>query len=246
VVPGGPPNLRVRELDAPAALAARRKDLDAAIGEIVTAFGAGAAGSRGIAELMDLAPPGIDELFGLVSVFELLESEYDTLIVDTAPTGHALRLLELPDAAREWVQVLLRVLLKYRELVRPGQLAAELVDLSRQVRSLHELLRTPALARFVVVTRAAELPRLETERLLARLRKLQVAAPVVVVNALTLLPGRCPRCRATAAGEQRQLAALTHACRRSARRCVIIHTPLAAPPPRGRAALGRWARTWIA
>ena len=42
------------------------------------------------------------------------------IVVDTAPTGHALRLLEMPDAARDWVQVLLRMLLKYRSLVRPG------------------------------------------------------------------------------------------------------------------------------
>ena len=76
---------------------------------------------------MNLAPPGIDELFGILSVFDA-RADYDAILVDTAPTGHALRLLELPDAAREWVQALLRVLLKYRGLMRPGELARELVD----------------------------------------------------------------------------------------------------------------------
>ena len=47
----------------------------------------------------------------------------------------------MPDAAREWVQVLLRVLLKYRRLVRPGQLAAELVEVSKSIRELQSLLR---------------------------------------------------------------------------------------------------------
>ena len=151
----------------------------------------------------------------------------------------------MPDAAREWVKVLLRMLLKYRTLVRPGQLAAELVDLSKSIRRLQALLQDPQQARFIVVTRAAEVPRLETERLIARLRRLRLTAPAVIVNALTLAPGRCLRCRAIARGEQRQLALLVRRCRQRSRECAIILTPLAAPPPRGVAALDRWAGTWL-
>jgi arsenite-transporting ATPase len=241
---GAPSNLHVRELDAGKALATRRVDLEAALHEIAEAFGAAAAGSRGVSELMDLAPPGIDELFGILSVLEA-QDQYGQIVVDTAPTGHALRLLEMPEAARLWVQVLLRVLLKYRDLLRPGQLASELVALSKSVRELLQLLRDPARTRFLVVTRAAEVPRRETERLLARLRALHMATPAVIVNARTLAPGRCPRCRATDAAERRQMSPLVLACRRRAGGCVIIQTPLAAPPPRGVAALDRWARTWM-
>jgi arsenite-transporting ATPase len=172
--------------------------------------------------------------------------------MDTAPTGHALRLLEMPDAAREWVQVLLRVLLKYRSLARPGRLASELVDLSKSIRRLQELLQNPRDTRFIVVTRAAAVPRLETERLLTRLHRLRLAAPAVIVTAMTLAPGRCPLCRATAAAERRELALLARRTMRRPRRgsrgaaqCAIIQTPLAAPPPRGPAALARWAASWI-
>jgi arsenite-transporting ATPase len=235
---GGPANLHVRELDAAAALASRRTAFEAALNEIGSAFGAG-AGGRGAAELMELAPPGIDELFGLVSVVEARE-RYPLIVMDTAPTGHALRLLEMPEAARDWVQVLLRVLMKYRTLVRPGQLASELVDLSKSIRRLQELLRNPRNTRFIVVTRAAALPRIETERLLDRLRGLRLAAPALIVNAMTLAPGRCPLCRATAAAERRQLALL----KRRPERCVIIQTPLAMPPPHGSAALERWGSVW--
>jgi len=243
----GPGNLRVRELDAAAALASRRADLEAALNEIGAAFGADEPGSpiggRGATELMELAPPGIDELFGLVSVVEARD-EFPLIVMDTAPTGHALRLLEMPDAAREWVQVLLRVLLKYRSLARPGRLASELVDLSKSIRGLQELLRSPRDTRFIVVTRAAAVPRLETERLRARLRGLHLAAPAVIVNAMTLAPRRCPLCRATAAGEGRELALLMRGGSRRRGQCAIIQTPLAAPPPRGPAALVRWAGSW--
>jgi len=269
-VRGAPKNLRVRELDAAAALSARRGALEAALNEIVAAFGAEGGvdsirGGRGVGELIDLAPAGIDELLGVLAVADLLSPEthgepgaalrvkkdspssanFDLIILDTAPTGHALRLLEMPAAAREWVQVLLRMLLKYRRLVRPGELAAELVELSKSIRRLQALLQDPQQARFIVVTRAAEVPRLETERLIARLRRLRLAAPAVIVNALTLAPGRCLRCRAVAAAEQRQLALLERRCRQRSRECAIILTPLAAPPPRGVAALDRWARTWV-
>jgi anion-transporting ArsA/GET3 family ATPase len=143
------------------------------------------------------------------------------------------------------VQVLLRVLLKYRSLVRPGQLAAELVDLSKSIRQLRALLRDASYTRFIVVTRAAAVPQFETERLLNRLRRLKLSAPAVVVNAMTLAPGRCRRCRATATAERRTLAMLRRRSALRSQRCAIIQTPLSAPPPRGVKALERWALHWI-
>jgi arsenite-transporting ATPase len=242
VVPHGPKNLVVRELDAARALAVRRTAFEAALEEIASAFGAGAvAASGGASELMRLAPPGIDELFGILSVVEA-RADFDAIVVDTAPTGHALRLLEMPDTAREWMQVLLRVLLKYKTLVRPGQLAAELVELSKSIRELQTLLRDPAQTRFIAVTRAAEVPRLETVRLLAQLRRLRLATPTLVVNAVTIAPGRCRWCRATAAAERHEREALRRVC---GRRCAMIDTPLAAPPPRGVRQLNEWAARWL-
>ena len=242
-IPGAPKNLVVRELDAARALADRRVQFEGALDEIAAAVGIEGAGAAiGASELMNLAPPGIDELFGVLSVVDARAS-YDVIVVDTAPTGHALRLLEMPEAAREWMQVLLRVLLKYRSLVRPGQLAAELVEVSKSIRELIALLRDARTTKFIVVTRAAELPRRETVRLIARLHRLHLSTPAIVVNARTLNPRRCARCRAVSAAERRELAPLRRLC---GRRCAIIQTPLSAPPPRGVRTLNAWARTWIA
>ena len=69
----------------------------------------------------------------------------------------------MPDAAREWVQALLRVLLKYRTLVRPGQLAAELVDcVEVDPRAAGACCAIGTPTRFIVVTRAAERAARET------------------------------------------------------------------------------------
>ncbi|PYQ95805.1 MAG: hypothetical protein DMF97_16400 [Acidobacteria bacterium] len=241
-IPRGPANLFVRELDAVKALGARRAALTAAMNDIASSFGATAVRRRG-AELMDLAPPGIDELFGILSFVEASET-YRLIIVDMAPTGHALRLLEQPDAARQWVQALLRVMLKYRSLAHPGELARELVRLSKSIRDLQALIRDGSRTHVVAVARAAEVPRVETERLLADLRRLKLVTPAIVVNALTLGPGRCSRCHDVAAMERRQLTALRRSCRAGSRRCDIIQTPLTAPPPRGITALEQWATQW--
>jgi anion-transporting ArsA/GET3 family ATPase len=137
------------------------------------------------------------------------------------------------------------MLLKYRKLARPGRLAAELVELSKSIRTLQTLLADSNLTRFIVVSRAAELPRLESVRLLRELRRFGVGVPFLIVNAMTLNPGRCPRCRRTSVVEAREAARLARACRRVFPDCAIIQTPLVAPPPRGVEPLERWARLWM-
>jgi arsenite/tail-anchored protein-transporting ATPase len=252
---GAPPNLHARELDATRALDRHRAALVDALDDVAESAGvgaslAGAASPSGAAaELMGLAPPGIDELFGLIEIAGLVRARahrgYDVIVVDTAPTGHTLRLLAVPDEARRWLQVLLRLLLKYRALARPGRLAAELVEVSQSIRELQARLRDPVRTRFVVITRAAGVPRAETVRLLNHLRRLSLAVPAVVVNARTLSPGSCRRCRIAADAERRELSALRAAI--GARGgCAIIQTPLVAPAPRGAASLEQWGRTWIA
>jgi arsenite-transporting ATPase len=187
----------------------------------------------------------MDELLGILEIGDHLRLRPEMLvIIDTAPTGHALRLLEMPEVAHEWVRVLLRVLLKYRHLVRPGQLAVELLKMSKSIRLLQALLHDPVSTRLVVVTRAAAIPRLETGRLIARLRRLGLPRPMVLVNALTLAAGRCPWCRANEAAEQRELAALARATKRRSPECAIILAPLGSPPPTGVAALEQWAASW--
>jgi arsenite/tail-anchored protein-transporting ATPase len=233
--------LTARELDADRAFAARRdqyrRNVDELFDELRGGAGFDATFDRLVVQdLIDLAPPGIDELFALFAVSDALQDGSDVVVVDTAPTGHALRLLEMPEKALGWVHALLAILLKYRRVIGLGDLARTLTAMSRELRELRQLLRDPARALFVPVTRAAALPRLETQRLLGALRRLGVPAGPLLVNALT--PPGCARCRRAARAEAGEVAALR------GRTPAMLAAPAVAPPPRGARALLAFGRTW--
>jgi arsenite/tail-anchored protein-transporting ATPase len=231
-VPGAAPGLRARELDAERAFQERRERYRSAVDDLFAAVLHGTrldvAFDREVVEqLIDLAPPGLDELFAILTVIEALfhraPAPYDVIVLDTAPTGHALRLLQMPAAALEWVHALIAILLKYRAVVGLGDLATDLVEIARDLRALQELLRDGARARVVAVTRAADLPRLETDRLLARLRTLGIAVSAVLMNAVP-------------PGAERPSA--------SRKRYAMICAPAVFPPPHGVDELRQWARRW--
>ncbi|OLB11136.1 MAG: hypothetical protein AUH18_06695 [Candidatus Rokubacteria bacterium 13_2_20CM_69_10] len=242
----------VVELDAQAAFAQRRARYRDAVDELFDGLRGGSSFDATfdrtvVQDLVDLAPSGLDEVFGIVGVIEALfpaagAAAYDVVVLDTAPTGHALRLLEMPASALEWVHALLAILLKYRKVIGLGEFGADLVEIARDLRRLKALLGEPRQTRAVLVTRAAEMPRLETARLLAALTRLHVSVSGIVVNALT--PPGCPHCRRAATAESRALDALRQA-RQPPKRCAIILAPAEAPPPRGAAALSRWRDQWI-
>jgi arsenite-transporting ATPase len=242
-VPGASPGLRVRELDAAREMTRRRELWSDAIDELFALDSPRRARGlqvdltldrRAAEDLLELTPPGLDEILAVLTIVDALTAEpprHDLVVVDTAPTGHALRMLEMPGHARAWARALLEILVKYDRIVDAARLGRELVALSRGLGRLEQLLGDPRRSRFVAVTRAAELPIVETERLLARLR---VAVSAVIVNAVT--PPGCARCERAAAHEAGWIARLGG-------RATML-APAVAPPPRGVPALRSWARAW--
>ena len=159
--------------------------------------------------------------------------------MDTAPSGHALRLLEMPALVQDWVKALMSILLKYQPVVGLGQLGAVLLQLSQGLGRLRGLLADPARTSFIAVTRAAALPRAETQRLIGRLQRLHIHVPLTIVNAVGR--GTCARCRAAAATAEREI---IHLERALPKRMPIAIAPAELPPPRGARALARWQRSW--
>lgn len=134
-------------------------------------------------KLIEIAPPGADELFAIVRLSKLIAGG-EEVVVDTAPTGHFLRLLDLPEVAGEWVREFMRLLLKYRDLIPAGSLGEELVNASRALKSVNEALHSRD-TRVFVVTRPERIVIAETKRLIENLTHRKINVGGVIANYLT-------------------------------------------------------------
>jgi arsenite-transporting ATPase len=99
-------------------------------------------------------PPGMDELFSLLRLQAAHESpDWDTIVVDCAPTGETLRLLSFPDVARWWIEKVFplerQLLAAARPLARSlldiqlpsSEVFADIQRLSRNLIEMNEILR---------------------------------------------------------------------------------------------------------
>jgi arsenite/tail-anchored protein-transporting ATPase len=136
-------------------------------------------------ELVELTPPGIDEIAALGTISDLLDLErYQTLILDTAPTGHLIRFLELPEVALSWIRTFIKLLLKYKDVMRANQVAEELVALSKSIKRVIALLTDPERCEFVGVAIPERMSLEETGDLAKSLEKLKVPLKKLLINGL--------------------------------------------------------------
>lgn len=206
-----PNNLTVETIDTKAKWHRFRDSLGVEISEAFRALGPRGMSlshdEEAMRSLIEIAPPGADELFAITRLADLVADEsLAGIIVDTAPTGHFLRLLELPRAAGEWVREFMRILLRYKDLIPPGSLGEELVHASRALRELETALHSEETT-VIVVTRPERAVVDETMRLLDTLRERGLHVGGVIANAVTP-ENECACDRSTRAHELSILAEL--------------------------------------
>ncbi len=149
---------------------------------------------RFLLALLDVVPPGVDEIFAIFGILELLK-ENARVVIDMAPTGHALEVLRTPARLLAWTRVLLKTLAAHRTLPIARDAGVEIAKLSQRVRELSLLLRDGKRCQVVTVTLAEPLPDYETRRLLESLVELQAPLGAVFINRVLMEDGEgCPRC----------------------------------------------------
>ncbi|HEU4522479.1 MAG TPA: ArsA family ATPase [Thermoanaerobaculia bacterium] len=184
-----PANLAVEMIDTRAKWRRFREtlgvEIEKAIDAITPSGMSVAYDTEALQKLIEVAPPGADELFAVNRLAALAADEtIERVIVDTAPTGHFLRLMDLPKSAGEWVREFMRILLRYRDLIPPGSLGSELVSASRSLTALDEVLRSERAATFVV-TRPERVVIAETKRLIRSLSERGIGTAGVIANYVT-------------------------------------------------------------
>lgn len=150
-----------------------------------------------------MSVPGIDEAMALSSVLEHMENgRFDLLIFDTAPTGHTIRLLQLPtvlklglEKLQSWKSRLGTLLASVSSLIYKDSSAAaqaramkkieeKMQDYHTAVSKISQIFKDNQRTEFVCVANATFLSVYETKRLVAELQVSNIACRNVIVNML--------------------------------------------------------------
>lgn len=140
--------------------------------------------------------PGIDEAMAFAELMKMVqEMNYSTIVFDTAPTGHTLRLLSFPKTMESAIGKLLELKNRFQGLLTQvtafmGQGGAEGVEaminkleqLKGLIDQVHNQIRNPEKTTFVCVCIPEFLSIYETERLVQELSKSEIDTHNVVVN----------------------------------------------------------------
>jgi arsenite-transporting ATPase len=184
-----PKNLTVEMIDTRAKWRRFRdslgEEIDRAIGAITPGGMTVAYDADAMKKLVEIAPPGADELFAITRLADLVaDDSQSAIIVDTAPTGHFLRLIDLPATAGEWVREFMRILLRYRELIPAGSLGEELIRASKALHALEDAMRSDS-TRVIVVTRPERIVIAESKRLIGEVEQRGMRLGGVIANYVT-------------------------------------------------------------
>ncbi|SFB35124.1 arsenite efflux ATP-binding protein ArsA (TC 3.A.4.1.1) [Lentibacillus halodurans] len=138
--------------------------------------------------------PGADEaaLFDkLISIILEENDHYDKLIFDTAPTGHTIRLLSLPELMGVWIKGMLKKRKKtndnYTQLLNDGDPVEDpiydvLKERQERFSTAREILLDGNLTGFVFVINPERLPITETEKAIKLLDQYHLHVKTLIIN----------------------------------------------------------------
>jgi arsenite-transporting ATPase len=140
--------------------------------------------------LFELALPGIDELMAWMRAGEIAEEHpRATVIIDTAPTGHTLRMLGASDHFRQLASTLDSLQAKHRDLVRQltrrnvrDALDEFIDDFENRVRRRREVFTDAKQSAFIPVMLSEPWVVDQTRRLIAEVREGGVDVPLAILN----------------------------------------------------------------
>jgi arsenite-transporting ATPase len=165
-----------------------------------------------IDDMLTLSIPGIDEIMSFKTIIDYIdEGGYEKYVVDTAPTGHALRLISSPKLLDAWIKVAAKMRWKYRYMItsfsgsyKQDEVDAFLLSLKRTVKRIENILKDETKCEFIPVCIPEAMAIMETVRLLADLHKSQINARQIIVNNV-MVSDDCSFCKSRKAGQAKYI-----------------------------------------
>ena len=147
---------------------------------------------------IDLAAsmPGAEEMALFDRIGGLIRGEdtrFDLIVFDTAPTGHTLRLIRMPELMEAWIRALSRSRQAMLGIEQDDQTDPVMLSLKGRLEGLREFrarLLSPRISAFMLVLVAERLPIEETARAIDQLNDAGVSIGGLVVN--RILPATSP------------------------------------------------------
>ncbi|MEI7828694.1 MAG: ArsA family ATPase [Prolixibacteraceae bacterium] len=143
-----------------------------------------------IEQMLTLSIPGIDEVMSFKTIIDLIEEgNFEKYVVDTAPTGHALRLISSPKMLDDWIKVAAKMRWKYRYMITSfsgsyhmDEVDTLLLNLKKTVKRIENLLRNKSKCEFIPVCIPEAMAIMETTRLLSDLDQTGIIPKQIIVN----------------------------------------------------------------
>ena len=147
---------------------------------------------------IDLAAsmPGAEEMALFDRIGGLIRGEderFDLIVFDTAPTGHTLRLIRMPELMEAWIRALSKSRHAMLGIEQDDSTDPVMLKLAERLENLREFrarLLSPRISAFVLVLVAERLPIEETARAIEQLKEAGVTIGGLVVN--RVLPESSP------------------------------------------------------
>jgi len=200
-------------------------------------------------DLPNTVIPGFDELFALEEVLTFLPEGYDYIIWDTAPTGHTLRLLTLPDSIVGYTTGMQKIQERLAGVIgtirvlfdresSKDTLALALQRIQRMAQHALSVLTDHTRTEFVLIIIPEALALYQTERMKQVLDRLHILTERIIVN--NIIPeNTCPFCTSRRQVQARYLAEIH---KRYDDHLKVIEVPLFPGELKGRGQLMQYAR----
>lgn len=189
--------------------------------DLLSGLSAMGIGMDDMGGLMDSMPPGVDEAMALAKVVQIIEgdefSDYKRILFDTAPTGHTLRLLALPDFLDSFLGRLMKLRMKmanFGNMIKgmfgggtpQRDNSMEILEKLREnMGKVQALFRNAETTEFMIATIPTIMAANESGRLSEALKMENIQVNEVIINQIMPENLDCKFCSVRSRGQQENL-----------------------------------------